>query len=257
MLLRPDSTASIARYELKYLVCADVVPRLMEALSCHCAADTHASTDAEGYYSIDSLYFDNDRFDLFRLTEEGVPIRSKIRVRSYISPAGRSAQVKLEVKLRQHAMVTKTSVSAPLETWQDWIRHPAGAPAMSGQAEQAAFNRFCLETLRYRATPKLMVRITFDRRLKAQAAPDYGFHPDPALWQAIDNGAAHGGQSPVIMEIKFLNNPPSWAVQLVRRFGLHPQSFSKYGNAMFRRLRETPHGQDHQTIHHPLLWTAA
>ncbi len=247
--------ASIARHECKFRVRLDLLPRIVDALGVYCEADRHATTGPDGLYTIDSLYFDTDDFHLFWLTEEGAAIRSKIRVRSYVSPAGRSEKVKLEVKFRRNAIVTKTSASVPDADWARLVRFPASAPRMRNPEEQDAFDKFAMEVVRYQAVPKVLVRyqraaffsrlddyvrITFDRRIQAQPVLDYAFATDPRRWQAIDDAAAHGGASHVIMEIKFKQSPPPWVVHLVRRFDLHQNSFSKYGNAVRRQLLEDP-----------------
>ena len=255
--------AAIARHECKFRVRVDVLPRIIDALMVYCEADRHATTGPDGLYTIDSLYFDTDDYQLFWLTEEGAAIRSKIRVRSYLSPAGRSEKVKLEVKFRRNAIVTKTSASVPQTHWAQWTRFPGEAPRMRDAEEQDAFDKFAMEVVRYRAVPKVMVRyqraaffgrlddyvrITFDRRIQAQEVFDYDFNTDPERWQAIDDAAAHGGASHVIMEIKFKHSPPPWVVALVRRFDLHQNSFSKYGNAVRRKLLEDVHPGERRVI---------
>jgi SPX domain protein involved in polyphosphate accumulation len=264
--------ASIARHECKFRVHVDVLPRIIDALMVYCEADRHATTGPDGLYTIDSLYFDTDRFDLFWLTEEGAAIRSKIRVRSYVSPAGRSEKVKLEVKFRRNAIVTKTSASVPERDWARLVRSPADAPRMRDAEEQDAFDKFAMEVVRYHAVPKVMVRyqraaffsrlddyvrITFDRRIQSQAVYDYAFLTHPGRWQAIDDAAAHGGLSHVIMEIKFKQVPPPWVVSLVRHFDLHQNSFSKYGNAVRRQLLESPPPDDRRLVRPRAGWITA
>jgi VTC domain len=269
MLSHLSPTTIIARHECKYRIRAEMLPRLMDTIAVYCDPDMHAVTDADGFYTVDSLYFDNDHYELYRLTEAGAPLRNKIRVRSYLSPIGRADAVKLEVKFRRNAMVTKTSASVPMRGWPQAVRYPASAPPLSDPQQQDAFNKFALEVMRYKAVPKTMVRyeraaffgrlndyvrITLDRRLQAQPVYDYGFAVDPERWQAIDDGAAHGGPSMIIMEVKFKRSPPPWIVQMIHTFGLKQQSFSKYGNAMRRYLREELPGQDLRMVRDSHRW---
>ena len=244
--------ASIARQEIKYPVAAEQVPAVRRALEFYCEADRHATTGADGLYTIDSLYFDTDDFILFRLAEDNALVRSKVRVRSYVSPAGRSAKVKLEVKFRRGSVTTKTSASLAAKDWARFARDPASAPPMPTAEEQDAFDKFSMEVLRYRVAPRIMVRyqraayfsylddyvrVTFDRRVQAQAHRDFDFNVMPHQWMDIDGAEMAGEDSTVVMEIKFKQAPPRWLVDIVRRFELNPYGFSKYGNSV-RRFQE-------------------
>lgn len=249
--------AKIARHECKFPVPPALMPALTSALALYCEPDRHATTGPDGLYTIDSLYFDSDDYILYRLTEEDAAIRSKVRVRSYLSPAGRSEQVKLEVKFKRGPIVTKTSASVPHTRWAQYLADPASAPPMRDAEGQDAFDKFAMEVLRYRVRPKLMVRyqraawfsrlddyvrLTFDRRIQAQLhrTPDFDLHPQH--WLDIDAARDEASDSVVVMEAKFQQAPPRWLVDILRRFGLVQFSFSKYGHAVrrFRARGERP-----------------
>ena len=242
--------ATIARHESKFPVPPHLIPSLFQDIGVYCESDRHATTGPDGLYTIDSLYFDSNDFILYRLTEEDAAIRSKVRVRSYLSPAGRSDKVKLEVKFKRGPIVTKTSASVPNELWPQWLTDPASAPRMRDTESQDAFDKFAMEVLRYRVYPRLMVRyqraaffsrledyvrITFDRQIKAQPHQRLDFGVDERNWFDIDMARDAGQDSAVIMECKFQQAPPRWLVDVLRRHGLGQASFSKYGQAV-RRL---------------------
>lgn len=242
---------TIARHESKFQVPLDLLPALTSALELFCEADRHATTGPDGLYTIDSLYFDSDDDILYRLTEEDAAIRSKVRVRSYLSPSGRSSQVKLEVKFKRGPIVTKTSASVPHGRWAQCVADPATAPPLRDAEAQDAFDKFAMEVLRYRVRPKLMVRyeraayfsrlddyvrLTFDRRIQAQPHPTLDFDVCPQAWLDIDGARDEASDSVVVMEAKFQQAPPRWLVDILRSFGLQQFSFSKYGHAV-RRLR--------------------
>ncbi len=244
--------ASIARHESKFPVHPALIPALFEDISVYCESDRHATTGADGLYTIDSLYFDSNDFVLFRLTEEDAAIRSKVRVRSYVSPAGRSDKVKLEVKFKRGPIVTKTSASVPTAQWPQWLTNPAAAPRMRDAESQDAFDKFAMEVLRYKVYPRLMVRyqraaffsrledyvrITFDRQIQAQSHGELHFDVDESSWFDLDIARQAGADSNVIMECKFQQAPPRWLVEVLRRHGLVQSSFSKYGQAV-RRLHQ-------------------
>ncbi len=99
----------ISRYEFKYHIPPDRLPELRRYLLRYCDADVNSRGD---WYPIYSLYLDNDRYKMYRDTEDGAPWRMKLRVRGY---ANAEAPVKLEVKRRMKDQVRKTSaVSRPI-----------------------------------------------------------------------------------------------------------------------------------------------
>jgi hypothetical protein len=75
------------------------------------------------------------------------------------------------------------------------------------------------------------VRVTFDRAMLAQPARCYELSPDPARWASLD-GPSLGAPGSLLMEVKFRNRAPVWIGDLIRRFGLTRQGFSKYGTAV-------------------------
>lgn len=247
--------ALIARHEAKFRVAPDIVPALTQDLLKFCQIDPNAITDGEGLYTIDSLYFDNDRWQLFWLSEEGAAIRTKIRVRRYLGPQGPAPTVKLEVKRKQYAIVTKTSATVPAAHWAAAVKSPRAQLAQPSAAERNAYNVFAIECARTRAVPKLLVRyrrlalssqvddyvrITIDRQIQYQDQRALSLSADPRRWRHGDDAGAMQGQSRLIMEVKFQRSAPQWLVAIIRRYGLHESGFSKYGNAMRRELIERP-----------------
>ncbi len=252
--------ALIARHEAKFRVAAEIVPALTQDLLKFCQVDPNAVTDSEGLYTIDSLYFDNHRWQLFWLSEEGAAIRTKIRVRRYIGPLGPAPTVKLEVKRKQYAIVTKTSASVPAEQWVAAVKSPRTQSDTPSAAENNAYQVFAIECARTQAMPKLLVRyrrlalssqvddyvrITIDRQIQYQNQRTLNLNADPRRWRHGDDAGAMQGQSRLIMEVKFQRSAPQWLVAIIRRYGLHESGFSKYGNAMRRELIERPDRDPH------------
>jgi hypothetical protein len=71
------------------------------------------------------------------------------------------------------------------------------------------------------------VRITFDSRLAYQRRDVPELVPD-SRWTPVE--ALNGDI--VLMEVKFKNRSPLWVAELIRRFGLVSQGFSKYRASM-------------------------
>ena len=70
----------VARHEAKYLIRADAMNALIDAISAYCEADPNNGTAG---YPILSLYFDSPRYRLYRRSRDGSPYRVKYRLRRY------------------------------------------------------------------------------------------------------------------------------------------------------------------------------
>lgn len=253
----------IARHECKMRVSPAILPDLIDDLLKFCQVDPNAVTNDEGLYTIDSLYFDNDRWQLFWLSEEGASVRSKIRVRRYLSPKGPASTVKLEVKRKVNAIVTKTSATVPANNWVQLARFPPAGMQFENDGERDAFNIFAIESTRFHVVPKVLVRyrrlalsslvdeyvrITLDKQIQYQTQTAWSLNPPGPIWRHGDDAAAMQGESKLIMELKFRRSAPQWVVRIIRRYGLEESGFSKYGNVMRRDLIELPDRGRHSAM---------
>jgi hypothetical protein len=105
------SVQELARCEFKYAIGMEQLPNLQRALKLYCVVDRTGVCDAEGWYTIDSLYFDSPDLTFLRDAEDERPVRRKLRVRTYPDTPG--SMVKIEVKRRIHELIEKTSLVVP------------------------------------------------------------------------------------------------------------------------------------------------
>jgi hypothetical protein len=245
------SVEQLARCEFKYPVSMDQVPVLRRALERFCVIDRTGVCNADGWYTIDSLYLDTPYFDFFRDAEDERPVRRKLRARSYPDTPG--SIVKIEVKRRIHELILKTSLVVPQDGWDCWIRAGVDLSGMKGESREA-LDTFVTLQRQTNASPKFLVRytrlafhstiddyvrVTFDRRMLYQPMQRYSLDADPRRWSSIDDARSLGSNG-LLMEVKFRNRPPVWIGDLIRRFGLVRQGFSKYGTAVRLSRRERP-----------------
>ncbi len=249
----------LARCEYKYKVTAETVERLRTAIKPYCQLDEHGASHADGYYPINSLYFDDDRYRLYRDTVNGESERFKVRVRNYGQASG--GVVKLEVKRRINDVVIKTSAWLPQDGWTEWIT-PGGRrdPSTLSEANREALNNFLTTMRRAAARPKMLVRyerqayrsliddyvrITFDRHMIHQPMTRYDLNGSSSRWSAMDDAESMGGSgSRFLLELKFARSVPVWLVDIVRRLGLVRQGYSKYGCAVRRSFMARDTGWD-------------
>ncbi len=232
----------VARFEIKYAVEPSRLAPLLRHLATYCLRDAHSP---EGdWYSIRNLYLDNARFQIFAEAQAKLTHRLKLRVRGYSG----SGPLKLEVKRRVGPLVDKRSATLSAERWT--ASAALGLRTLAGG--DPLYAEFSRETQRYDAVPQILVaydrlaltsqvddyvRITFDKRIRCQRVTQWTLDGSPRGWRWIDDGPSMGAASSCyLMEVKFVQSPPAWVLDVVRTFSLRRVGFSKYGVAV-QRLR--------------------
>lgn len=231
------------RYEYKYTIPAALMAPIRTFLRPYCDMDTYAGREPDQFYTITTLYLDSDRYKTYWDKEEDVPVRFKLRVRTY--GAHGDGPVKFEVKRRFNEVFRKIRVEVPRESWPSLLTGPAhGFELEPGPPEKTVLDDFLWLVDTLRAKPKVLVRyqrqafisridryvrISFDRRLRYQPASTYDLKGLPDCWRATEDPASLDELgAKVILELKFMTRAPVWLVDLVRTFGLMRRGFSKY-----------------------------
>jgi hypothetical protein len=236
------------RYEYKYLVDPTIVPELRSTVRLFAEPDLHAAGLPGGCYPVCSLYLDTDDLRLYRQSMNGEKTRFKLRLRSYSDTPGSTVQ--LEIKRRMDRLVHKRRVAlgrreidlfaekgtngwtqgipAPvlreLEVFADHTRLASARPLLKVLYQREAYE-----------SRVESVRITFDTELHHAVSFDWNLQHADRRWQRTP---VRG----VIFEIKFTDSFPSWVQDLVRRFGLQPQSIPKYAMSIAEMLRADARG---------------
>ncbi len=237
---------NLTRYEFKYAVRPDQLDEIRSVLLRRCVADGFSPAPKNGWYSVDTLYFDSSDWRIFQAAERGALIRNKLRVRIY--PDSPGSVVKLEVKQRIADKTLKTSTLAAAENWSDWLQAGRDYSALSSETRQSldtfltlqrsagAFPRVLIRYQRqaFRSIVDDYVRVTFDREMCFQRQERYSLDGDPCRWRAVDDEISLGRLSHLLMEVKFRERPPVWIADMILRMGLIRQGFSKYGAAVRR-----------------------
>ena len=237
------------RYEAKYHLTPDQAYALQQEFPPWCTADPMSR---DGGYELSSLYLDGPHLPLYRDTRQQRARRYKLRVRRY-----QNNQLFAEVKSRIKSMIVKTRIPLNEEEWPNIWLHPS--PEKEARFIQSPrlykeWNTFVTLALKIQARPTVVVRyrrqawiseideyarITLDSHLKATLATDgqIPLFDEEAVpyggWSAFDLGQRFShGSSGVILELKSEKRIPIWMQDLVRRFGLKWQGFSKYCGAL-------------------------
>jgi hypothetical protein len=227
-----------SRFECKYLLAAPLRRAVEAALRPFLVPDPHAVSRGATDYRVRSLYFDDPAWSAFHAKMDGLPTRSKFRLRTYARSADDAAPWFLECKGRHEGRV-----------WKHRTPFRAGAgPAASGDGLVAAVLRdavpaptrdaFEVAVLRRRIAPVVLV----DYRREAwhcPLAPDFRVTIDDAL-AAVATDCMFPDHLPLrsllageaVLEVKFRAGVPPWFVRIVREFGLQHRSLSKVCTAI-------------------------
>ena len=229
-----QSAAPTPRFELKYRIGEPLAADIGRVASFHLEVDEHSR---EGEYVVNSLYFDTPDDRDAQETDEGVILRSKVRLRCYHKLP--RPPFFLELKQRFGASIYKTR--AALEP-EDAERMVAGQPPVAAYRRRATVN--ALDKIREVIDRREMgprvwvkytrvawtspwgdgVRMTLDRGLETQALETCtALAPSPFAWSfpELDDRP--------VLELKFFGSAPQWMQRLARDFELARTSCSKYG----------------------------
>lgn len=235
--LAPPSSA--ARFEFKYVLAAPLAAAFEADLRHFAAPDALAESAADQRYHVRSLYFDDPCWSAFHDRMDGVPVRSKFRLRTYGRVPDAGAPWFLEQKGRRGPLVHKDRAQAG-PGLDRGLRGDALTAALRRQVEPGGLlDRFAFASLRHRLRPRVRVdyrrrpyscrtdpdfRLTFDSELEASDA-DGMFTPAPV--RRLLPGL-------VVLEVKFRRHVPAWFLRLSRRNHLRRTSVSKVCVAIVR-----------------------
>ncbi|HEY8925134.1 MAG TPA: polyphosphate polymerase domain-containing protein [Polyangia bacterium] len=253
------------RFELKYWVPEEVVPRIVEYAAPYLMLDPHGVKGADRQQCNTSLYLETRGLDLFRAHVDSYADRYKLRVRAYGDPPSGLAFFEMKRKLDNRCLKTRAAV--PLKEVKPLIEGTyTSLPAILSPVDRRHLEAFLYAVTVTQAAPFVLVRayresycsrdrledvrLTFDRQIGFQpiSVPDLCGSPD--AWSPINGEEQHGRRGPqVLVELKFPKVAPYWMRKLIDRLELERVAFSKYVSSV-RAMLEEP-GADQY------LWDAA
>jgi hypothetical protein len=224
---------SFNRFEIKYLLSYEQVPRLREELASRMDADPFT---VNGGYPVTSLYYDSPGLRYYWEKIEGLHFRRKLRIRNYGDRHGLTDEtpVYVEIKQRVNRVTQKRRVRVPYRLARmlcdenTMIEHePAQRPFLeevlglvTGHRLRAtaitAYNREAY--LGFDAD--LGLRVTLDHRVRGR---DRDFH----LGAEVENRLIIP-PSKAVVEVKANERVPYWVTDLAARLGMAVVRVSKY-----------------------------
>ncbi|HFI0393734.1 TPA: polyphosphate polymerase domain-containing protein [Streptococcus suis] len=218
------------RKETKYIVDKETFALLEKDLQRHMVSDEFATS------TITNIYFDNEDFDMIQDSIAKKNGREKIRMRIYDAQPSASSQAFLEIKKKENKIGYKYRLTSNPLSVTNYIEKGLVDKTITDEMVTSE-----LEILRERygtIKPKMYIyydrvsykgiedkkiRLTIDKNLLYR---DYHVSATDGKF-----GEALLDPDKVIMEIKVPEQLPDWLLDLLEKYQLEKQSFSKYGNA--------------------------
>ena len=230
------------RKEIKFLLSMEQYEALL--------VEVHKYMDPDKFciggkdYGIFNLYYDTPDDYLIRTSLEKPKYKEKLRLRSYFSPAKPSDKVFLEIKKKVNGIVTKRRVTLTLAESDAYMMQRQKPVDLSKYIQKQIFSELDVFLDSYPVAPKQYIsyqrraffgkddpdfRLTFDRQITERrydlslSLPSYGA-------QII-------APNQRLMEVKIAGAMPLWLSQKLSELKIYKISFSKYGTAYKRYIR--------------------
>ena len=227
---------NFSRYEFKFPVKYDDMDRMLDDLAPYVGQDEH--TDENGYYTISSIYLDNDTWQCFYETINRDKYRQKVRLRVYGSVDNNSICF-FELKAKFKGLVGKRRVKMRLGDAMTFIKEcNAGHDPDINTFECS--NRQILKELKHIILTKSLkptVVVSYERlALFSKDDPDLRITFDVNIRTRdteLDLTKGTGGdyvtsEDTAILEVKTSKNIPYWLVGILKKYNYKDQTFSKY-----------------------------
>ena len=226
------------RYELKYLLTRKQKKAVLQAMA------PYMELDEYGRKTIRNIYFDTENFDVIQDALAKQHRREKIRMRTYIEKPQADSPVFLEVKSKDeegigHKFRLVATSQAIINLMTDGkVDHQIQDPDLVQEIQRLRkryghrleprmfiyYDRLSLkEKKSIQGYPYQKIRVTIDQNLvfRDQAVSLFdGKKGEPLLEDDF-----------VIMEIKAPGQEPKWLRDILEKYGLVKQKFSKYSCA--------------------------
>lgn len=226
------------RYELKYVIPAELVEPVSRHISAYCELDPYSASSPDHFYEVNSLYFDTPSFLFLRKKLDGDAERFNMRIRGYGGD-----EFFLELKYKSQGFVKKRRTFARGNV-REFLEREADNASIPERSNLAQFlNAFHT----YRAEPKVLTqyrrkayfskyddyaRITFDKDLRCMEESDLNLIPNPALMTPYDHEDVFANDGCVILELKCPQQVPLWFIDIITKFDLTRTGFSKYASSL-------------------------
>ncbi|MHA1585436.1 MAG: VTC domain-containing protein [Promethearchaeota archaeon] len=229
------------RYEIKYRLDFEERNRIMSHLKIFMKLDPHV--ERGNTYEVRSLYFDSPFKSLYFEKANGIKLRRKLRIRYYPNSPKSQNLAFVEVKRKINENVSKSRIIVPIEKALEVIDENTSF-AKNFYKQSTIYDRETLREIwylrkRYHLHPACVVfykrvpyigkmnpkfRITFDQELRVRN-------------HSFDLLNSHNmipiiSRNRCVMEVKFNDIIPNWAIKIVQRNNCTQNKLSKFAHGL-------------------------
>mgnify|MGYP003585960631 CR=1 FL=1 len=261
--------STVNRYECKYFISPQFIPQVRDFIRHFTVPDRYCQgTPPE--YAITTLQLDTPAFAFHNAKVDDYDARIKLRVRTY-NEIG-SAPVFAEIKGKFRDNVIKTRTVIPFSEWNSDLVYSTCAPTFFKSHQQELdfykFRRIVWET---QAHPSLLIRyiresyigqdgqylrITFDRQLEYCPYADWESFGVGKSWYPMDSAEMqNSATSNAILEIKTLQDVPTWIIDMVQTFNLQRSGNCKYSTGIWSEALFSPVAAPRESTLQFLAWS--
>ncbi len=226
------------RYEIKYILSLAQKEAVLDAMTPFMKRDNYGRT------TIRNIYLDTDNFRLIRRSVEKPIYKEKLRLRSY-SLAIADSGIFVELKKKYKSVVYKRRLVIPEGDVMAAFKNNTPLPVSSQIGDEIEYFReyygkltpkvfLSYDREAYCCIDALDLRITFDDNIMYRT-DDLSLCSPPRGISILDEGL-------VLMEIKTSGAIPLWLSRTLSENKIFKTSFSKYGTAYAKMLKEINKG---------------
>ncbi len=245
--------SKLDRYELKYIIPFEYIESISDYLMKYCTLDYFSKVSKDGFYPVNSLYFDTPNYTFLKNRLYTKNPRFNLRARSYgYDP---KPPYFLEIKYKSSNVVNKYRAKVDDSEWPKMFLDPKYKTTEYGnESELKNKELFYKAVFKYAASPKIFTqyrrrafvsevdeyaRVTMDIDLKCYLEDNYSLKPDLDRLIPYDNELVYVKDadmtmgSCVILELKcYPHQVPLWMIDMIRVFELRRVAFSKYAQSI-------------------------
>jgi len=225
-----------SRYELKYLVTEAQALAIRQHVLAYLTPDDNTEMNSIGY-RVQSLYLDSRKLTCYTQTMQGFKNRFKLRIRFYDDKP--DSPVFLEIKRRVTNVIQKKRAMVDRQSGEAILRGERPNPSMllkDNATERDALQSFCQLKDEVGAVGKVFVdyyreafqcgganhyRVTFDRNV-------CGSTYEPGNGLRVPERSKMAKIPGVVLEMKYVEKPAPWMIDIARRFHIERTSVPKY-----------------------------
>ncbi|KKT75204.1 MAG: hypothetical protein UW70_C0037G0018 [Candidatus Peregrinibacteria bacterium GW2011_GWA2_44_7] len=233
------------RFEFKYRISEELAGLIQSSLKGHMQVDPYAHLCEFNRYEVCSLYFDSPSLNYYQEKEEGLKNRKKIRFRFYRGVTTWNA-IFLEIKRKKNLCIVKDRLIVRQkdaeaflenENFTDilkWCNKKDPLLAEEFEREYVLNGLQPTSTIIYDREPWISsdyehCRVTFDRNIRVRTPEDF-FGKEERMESFLLSS------DELVMEIKFNETLPYFFKDIIQKYNLRYEPYSKYCNSIRKMI---------------------